>query len=387
MTTKKPKIAWLSPLPPQKSGIANYSYCLVKALGPYVDIDLYYDGREQPVDLKNQFNIYPLNDYPERRQQYDETIYHLGNNSLFHREIYKLAWIFPATVVLHDYNLSAFMHTAFYLKADWQLYEEALADTNGNRIPGLIPRLRRHVSTFPMSHAIVNRSNKVIVHHRWIREQFSDDNHIHVIPMFAKFNTPPTPEETDSFKKKFHIDDRNFLITCLGFVNRNKLPHLQIEVTKRLLTEGYPVHLLLAGETAPEVKRLQSEVEASDYRDNITFTGYLDDTDYYSALQCSDVVINLRNPSMGEGSLTLTQALAAGKPAIISDLNQYREFPDRVCWKVTHDEHEAQLLHEYLTVLLSNKNVRDALSRNSLDYAESVLALDRVVPQWLRVMS
>jgi len=391
MATKKPKIAWLSPLPPHKSGIANYSYWLVKALGQYVDIDLYYDGREQPVGLKEQFDVYPLSAFPQQRQRYDETIYHLGNNSLFHREIYKLAWNFPATVVLHDYNLSAFMHTAFYLKADWQLYEEALADANGEsdrkRVPGLIPRLRRHVSTFPMSQAIVNRSRKVIVHHRWIREQFSDDGHIHVIPMFAKVNTAPTPEETDSFKKKFQIDERNFLVTCLGFVNTNKLPQLQVEVAKRLLTQGYPVHLLLAGETAPEVKRLQAEVEASDYRDNITFTGYLDDTDYFSALLCSDVVINLRNPSMGEGSLTLTQALAAGKPAIISDLNQYREFPDRVCWKVTHDENEAQLLYEYLTVLLSNKNVREALSRNSLDYAESVLALDRVVPQWLRVIS
>ena len=61
-----------------------------------------------------------------RRQQYDETIYHLGNNCLFHKEIYKLAWNFPATIVLHDYNLSAFLHDAFYLKSDWRLYEEAL---------------------------------------------------------------------------------------------------------------------------------------------------------------------------------------------------------------------------------------------------------------------
>ena len=90
---------------------------------------------------------------------------------------------------------------------------------------------------------------------------------------------------------------------------------------------------------------------------------------------------------MGEASGTLMHSLAAAKPVIISDVNQYKEFPDRVCWKVTHDEHEAQLLYEYLTVLLSNRNVREALWRNELDYAENVLALDRVVPQWLRVIS
>jgi glycosyltransferase involved in cell wall biosynthesis len=387
--TRNKKVAWISPLPPQKSGIANYSYWLVKALGPHVDIDLYYDGSEQPAGLRDQFAIYPLSSFQQQRHRYDETIYHLGNNSFFHKEIYKLAWNFPATVVLHDYNLSAFMHGAFYLKADWQLYEEALLNSNGEsdrRKPGFIPRLRRHAGTFPMSHAVVNRSRKVVVHHRWLKDQFHDASHVHVVPHFAQAHRQPSSEEVESFKRRFQINENHFLLTCLGFINTNKLPRLQVEVVKRLLGQGYPVRLLFAGETAPEVRQLQSEVEASEYRENITFTGYLDEPDYLSAVLLSDVMINLRNPSMGEASGTLMHALAAAKPVIISDVNQYKEFPDRVCWKVTHDENEAQLLYEYLSVLLSNRNVREALSRNALDYAETVLALDRVVPQWLRVI-
>ena len=387
----KPKVAWLSPLPPQHSGIANYSYWLVKGLGPYVDIDLYCDGPELDAGLK-EFQVFPLSAYQPRRQQYNETIYHLGNNSLFHKEIYKLAWNFPATIVLHDYNLSAFLHDAFYLKPDWRLYEEALVLGNGHsgdkKAPsGFIPRLRRHGGTVPMSDAIVNRNRKVVVHHRWLKEQFADADHVHVIPHFAKLNHKPSNEQVEAFKKRFHIDHKQFVITCLGFVNTNKLPQLLVEVAGRLLAQGYPVHLLFAGETAPEVKRLQAEVESSELRESITFTGYLDEVDYFSALFASDVVINLRKPSMGEASGTLMHALAAGKPAIISDINQYREFPDRVCWKLTHDENEAQLLYEYLTVLLSNRNVREAISANALDYAESVLSLDRIIPHWLRLLA
>lgn len=386
----KTKVAWLSPFPPQRSGIANYSHALVKGLRPYVDIDLYSDAPELDAELRNDFKVYPLGAYQSQRQQYDETIYHLGNNSQFHKEIYKLAWNFPATIVLHDYNLSAFLHDAFYLKADWRLYEQALIDGNGDsaghKQPGFIPRLRRHGGTIPMSDAIVNRSRKVIVHHRWTKDQFADAGHVHVIPMFAKLNYEPAAEQVEAFKKRFGIDQKQFLITCLGFINTNKLPQLQIDVARRLQARGYPVHLLFAGETAPEVKRLQGEVESSEHREDITFTGYLNDIDYLSALYSSDVVINLRNPSMGEASLTLIQALAAGKPAIISDSNQYREFPDRVCWKVTHDENEAQLLYEYLVVLLSNRNVRKALAANALDYAHTVLTLDQVIPQWLRLL-
>lgn len=390
MSTKR-KVAWLSPLPPQKSGIAYYSYRLVKALSPYLDIDLYFDGPELAPDLKNEFNVYPLSAFQQKRHVYKEAVYHLGNNSVFHKEIYKLAWNYPSTILLHDYNISAFMHDSFYLQADWRLYEEALPNRNGDsdtkKLPGFMARLRRNVGAFPMSHAVVNKSRKVIVHHRWVKDQFPDHGAIHVIPLYSYVERPPTQDEIDDFKKRFQISDDHFLIVCLGFTNTNKLPQLQVEVAERLLAHGYPVRWLFAGETAPEVKRLESQVQEGACRENITFTGYLDETDYFSAVFSSDVVINLRNPSMGEGSATLMDALAAAKPTIVSAINQYKEFPDRVCWKLTHDENEAALLYEYITVLLSNRNVREALSQNAADYVESVLALDRVVPQWVRVLS
>jgi glycosyltransferase involved in cell wall biosynthesis len=385
------KIAWLSPLPPQRSGIAYYSYSLIKALKPHLDIDLYYDTELPALELRNEFDVYPIHLFPERREAYDEVIYHLGNHSGFHKTIYQLAWKYPGTIVLHDYNLSAVMHDAFYLQADWQLYEQALVDSNGERdhhgLLGLVPQLRRNVNGLPMSHAVVNKSRKVIVHHQWLKHQFNNNDHIDVIPLFGEISFSPTLEQIARFREKFSIKDTHFLISCLGFVNRNKLPELQVKVVKKLLAQGFPVHLLFAGETSPEVRALQEEVEASEFRKYITFAGYLDETDYLSALFAADVVINLRNPSMGEGSLTLVHALAAAKPTIISDANQYTEFPDKVCWKLTHDENEAELLCDYLTVLLSNKNVRAAQSENAVNYVKSVFAIEKIVRHWLRVIS
>ena len=390
MTHANRRIAWLSPLPPQKSGIANYSYWLIKAHKPHLDIDLFYDTELPAPELQDEFDVYPIEQFPERREAYDDVIYHLGNHSGFHKKIYQLAWKFPGTVVLHDYNLSAFMHDSFYLQADWQLYEQALVNNHGEAehkgLTGLVPQLRRNVNGLPMSYAVVNRSRKVVVHHRWVKNQFSNNDHIEVIPHFAKINFSPTAADIEKFREKFSIKDNHFLVSCLGFVNRNKLPELQVRVIKQLLAQGFPVHLLFAGEASPEVRPLQAEVEASEYREYITFTGYLDEEDYFSALFASDVLINLRNPSMGEASGTLMHALAAAKPAIVSDNNQYKEFPDKVCWKLTHDENEVQLLCDYLAVLLSNKNVRTAMSENAAHYVKSVFALEKVVPQWLRVI-
>mgnify|MGYP003290868701 CR=1 FL=1 len=64
----------------------------------------------------------------------------------------------------------------------------------------------------------------------------------------------------------------------------------------------------------------------------------------------------------GEASGTLMHALAAARPTIVSDLNQYREFPDKVCWKLAHGENQAEELYAYLSALLSDRYLRAAIS-------------------------
>ena len=376
------KVAWVSPFPPQRSGVANYSYWLIKELRAFFDIDLYYDGEPPIAELQDSFSNYPLTAFPERRKGYHRAVYHLGNNHKFHTGIYELAWNFPDTVVLHDYDLSGFMHEAF-LRSRPELYFQA----SGQRIPALIQKLVSHGRSDPMSHAIVSRSQKAIVHHRWVKKQFEDDQRIQVIPMFAKVDCLVTDEDVNAFRRRIGIKDDHFVLVCLGFVNPNKLPQLQIDVVKRLRAEGYPVQLIFAGEPAPELKDLVTAVATGELREGVIFTGYQSELDYFTAIAAADVVINLRNPSMGEGSLTLMHALAAGKSTIVSDANQYREFPDNVCWKLVHDQNENELLFEYLRTLLSEPRVRAAISANAAEYVDNVLAMHKVREHWIRALA
>lgn len=385
-----PQIAWLSPLPPQKSGIANYSLWLIRALKTRFDIHLYYDSEPPSAELRKEFQVYPLESFPARYESYAEAIYHLGNHTGFHRRIYQLAWELPGAVVLHDYNLAAFMHDAFYCRNEEEFYQEVLLEGYGEEgrrefaalKAGLIP----YIARFPMSHAIAARSRKTIVHHRWVKQQFAENARVEVIPHFARVNHRPTPEEIRSFKQRFLIRDDHFVISCLGFVNRNKLPELQIAVARRLLDDGYPVQLVFAGEPAPDLKALAAETRAAKDCENIIFTGYLNEGDYFSAIFASDILINLRNPSMGEASGTLMHALSAARPTIISDANQYKEFPDKVCWKLAHDENQAEVLYAYLVALLSDKNLRAAISHNSAEYLRTAFAWEKILARWTEVI-
>jgi len=238
-----------------------------------------------------------------------------------------------------------------------------------------------------MSQAIVSRSKKVIVHHRWVKHQLANNDRIEVIPHFATLSHRPTQKEIQSFKIKYGIRETNFVLSCLGFINPNKLPGLQIEVIKRLIDDGYPVQLVFAGEPAPEAKELVAEVQSGRYRQDIIFTGYQNEAEYFSAIMASDIIINLRNPSMGEASGTLMHALAAAKPTIVSDTNQYREFPDNVCWKLTHNENESEVLYAFISALLSDRNLRAAISDNCADYVRNVLGWEKITAQWTEIIS
>jgi len=383
------KIAWVSPFPPQRTGIANYSYLLVKELRTAFEIDLYYESEPPCAELQDLFATYPLSVFEGRRQQYDRVVYHLGNNSEFHAGIYRAAWNFPGTIVLHDYDLSGFMSEAF-LPSRPDIYFQATTNGSpgpgGQRLAALMQRLVSRGRSDPMSHAIVSRSKQVIVHHRWVKKQFDDEQHIVVIPLFAKLNCIVTDGNVSAFRRRVGLKDDHFVLVCLGFVNLNKLPQLQIDVVKRLRKEGYPVQLVFAGEPAPELKDLVTAVASGELREYVIFTGYQSELDYFAAIAAADVVINLRNPSMGEGSLTLMHALAAGKPTIVSDANQYREFPDKVCWKLVHDQNENELLFEYLRTLLSEWRVRTVMSANAVEYVERVLEIDKVREHWIRAL-
>ena len=387
--TQRKHIAWLSPLPPQRTGIANYSYWLVKELKDDFNIELFYDGEPPAKELQESFATYPLVAFAEKRAQYDRVVYHLGNNHQFHSGIYTTAWNFPDTIVLHDYDISGFMHEAF-LRTHPDLFFQAL--TNGSdkgqrqRFEALLQKFVARGSRLPMSHAIIARSKKVVVHHRWVRDQFAENTHIDVIPHFAKLNCSPTDSDLRGFREKFGVKPDHFVLTCLGFINPNKLPRLQIDVVTRLLAEGYPVQLIFAVEPAPELQDLVREVRSGEMQEHVIFTGYQSERDYFCAIASSDVIINLRNPSMGEASGTLMHALATAKPTIVSDMNQYREFPDKVCWKLVHDQDQNELLFEYLRTLLSEPRVRAAMSANAADYVENVLAMDKVREHWIRAL-
>ena len=163
------------------------------------------------------------------------------------------------------------------------------------------------------------------------------------------------------------------------------MPDLQYEVIKRLLDEGYPITFLLAGDLSEELTSLKRKMLNDKYKENFVITGFLDEKKYYSAIACSDIITNLRCPTMGETSGTLLQSLVLGKPVIVSEYNQYNEYPNDVCWKLP-DENAEIILYNYLKYLLSNKNIRDQLGKNAKEYS-NLFTIDKIINLYTAVIN
>jgi glycosyltransferase involved in cell wall biosynthesis len=115
---------------------------------------------------------------------------------------------------------------------------------------------------------------------------------------------------------------------------------------------------------ARELLELASELGV---RDDVVMTGLVPADEYAAWVRRATVIVQLRSRSVGEGSATVTDALAAGR-AVVTNVGSTNELPtgvvERVDAAVTVDD-----LADRLARLLRDEAYRDALERGARDYA------------------
>ena len=81
---KKPRVALFTPLPPARTGTADYGASLAAEMEKLVSLTIY---ENPPIAFD--------------ADRFDHIVYQIGNNP-FHAGIYKLALRHPGVVVLHE---------------------------------------------------------------------------------------------------------------------------------------------------------------------------------------------------------------------------------------------------------------------------------------------
>jgi glycosyltransferase involved in cell wall biosynthesis len=320
------KVAYYSPLPPSRSGIADYSALLLPALRERVDVVVAEPGKRAPAA--------------------DVALYHVGNDPDAH------GWIVDAlrrrrgVVVLHEFVLHHLISGITLGRGDARGYFDAMERDLGvvGRLlalgvaDNLLPLLwETQPERFPLAGVVLDLADGLIVHSHYVETRAREAGYAGPVWRVAH---PAWPQPSVSAE---HVDGAP-LVGCFGYLNANKrIPQL-LEAFALVRRRRPGAKLLLVG-AAGERFDLDRRLERLGLDGSaIVREPYVGEERLWSLMAAADVLVNLRSPTMGETSGAVIRGLGLGKAMLVSDVGWFSELPDDVALKIPVDEYEVQTI-------------------------------------------
>src|SRR5439155_17664120 len=353
------RVAFYSPLPPERSGIADYSALLLPALGRLVRIEVVRRGRTRPVPA-------------------DVALYHVGNDPEAHGWIVDALRRRPGVVVLHDFVLHHLVAGLTIGRKDGPAYLAAMERDAG--VPGRLlahgvldgrvpPPWETRPDEFPLAGEVLANATGLIVHSHYVEDRALEAGYRGPI---RRIEHPAWPAAE---VLPAQIDGRP-LFGCFGHLNASKrIP--QLVEAFGLVRKRHPrAKLLLVGSASPgfDVERFGAE--------GVERIGYVEERQLWSLMAACDACISLRSPTMGETSGSAIRALSLGRPLVVSDLGWFSELPDDVALKVPVDDDEIPSLATALELLASSGPTQLAVSDAARAYVRREHDLGRVAESY-----
>ena len=356
------RVAYYSPFPPERTGVADYSALLAPALARRLDVTIRRRGRKRAP------------------RGADVCLYHVGNNPDAHAWIVDALRRHPGVVVLHDFVLHHLVAGMTVGRRDGHAYLDLMEREHGvvgrllahgvldKRIP---PLWESRPEEFPLASFVLEHATGLIVHSHTVADAARAagyDGRIWIVPHPAW----PVPEVAPERR------GQGVAVGCFGVVNSSKrIPEL-LEAFARLRLRGTDRTLLLVGPTSPGFdldRRLQRLGLAGD---GLVREGWVDELRLWALMAGADVCVNLRCPTMGETSGSVIRAMSLGKPLVVSDVGWFAELPAGVALKIPVDDGETDALAAGLELLVAREDVRAEMSRAALELARREHDLERV---------
>lgn len=372
---KKPKLAHISPLPPQRSGIADYSAELISYLLPFYDIDVVVD---QDVDISCTWNaqnyqILTMEEFAKNYENYDRVLYHFGNNPM-HAKMFELLEQCPGVVVLHDFflgDLQSHRETSGSVK---NAYRRELYLSHGyNAInKSFIEDDHSTISHYPCNFSIFQKALGVIVHSEYSRKlaaQWYDiyDN-LAVIPLLREKAEVIDRKEA---RKQLGISEDEFVVCSFGFLGITKQNHRLLDAweASQILGNSKKCKLIYVGDEDQSLYSLELSKRIRKYSKTkeVQITGWTDTTVYKLYLAAADVAVQLRTSSRGETSAAVLDTMNYAVATIVNANGSMDDIPNQMVRKIPDDFTDNELKFE-LEYLFQNSKEKESLACRAQEF-------------------
>ncbi|MGA7440026.1 MAG: glycosyltransferase [Luteibacter sp.] len=361
---QRPRLAMVTPLPPARSGIADYAEQLLPALSRFYDIDVVVeqDVVESPWISAN-CGVRNVEWFARHAGTYDRVVYQIGN-STFHTHMFDLLSSHPGVVVLHDFFLSSL---AGFLEITGERpgwWTRALYDSHG--YPGLVARARlsepqQAMDAYPCNLRVLQAAQGLIVHSRTaidLATQWYGPNDPSLWSHIPLLREAPADDARRVAREALGLADDDFMVCSFGILAYTKLNDRLIEawIASRLPAEGR-CRLVFVGDS-PNVaytERLTQLMKG--HEGSITITGHTTPAEYARYLAAADVGVQLRTSSRGETSAAVLDCMVNGLATIVNAHGSMAEFSREEAF-VLDDEFAVQDLSGALEALHDDAGLR-----------------------------
>lgn len=359
--TKRPRLAFVSPLPPVKSGISEYSAQLLPMLAQYYDIEVIVD-QEQVSDprLDEIFPVQSAEWLEENADIFDRVLYHFGNSAP-HKYMHDLLRKVPGMVVLHD----------FYLM-DWQvggrLKESSNIVIRNHGVRALIEGLQLDRETasrwsIPANLDVLQNATGVIVHSHescrlgteWYGDGTTKD--WSVVPLLRPA-VDVTPEDRAAARTRLGFAEDDLVICSFGHVTMTKLGTTLLSAFKAAqFSTDQRVKLVFVGELEKSYRAEFQSENTSEKGELSHVTGWVDTHEYRNYLRAADIAVQLRSMSRGETSASVLDCLTHGTATIVNAHGSMQELDPETAVVISDPVSEIELTRA-LEQLANDKDLR-----------------------------
>lgn len=365
------RVAWFSPVPPERSGIAAYTAEVVPRLRAAFDIDLYAGSNAHDFVWRH------------RLAPYDLTVYQLGNAPC-HDYMWAYLVRYPGLVVFHDARLHHARahhllgeHRPDDYRAEFCYdHPDTTPDAAEYAVEGLSGSLYYFWS---MLRVPVTTARLAAVHNARVAADLAAEYPGAAIDTI-RMGVPEiaaSPAVRDRLRKALGIPGEAVLFAAFGKVTPEKRIGTILDALSALRRSGVNAWLMVVGEVADPAMLAADGVRA---------TGYVPDAEVGAYLTAADACLCLRWPTALETSASWLRCLAAGRATVISNLAHLADLPDDVALRIDLLDELPQLttaMHR----LASDGRLRDDLARRGREHFRAHHSLDMMVADYHRVLT
>ena len=336
-------LAWFSPWPPQRSGVAGRSAELVGRLGARGHaIDVFVDAsRRRPEaaspdsTASGSVRVHSAHDFLWRhgRRPYDLVIYQIGNSHL-HRFIWPYLFRFPGLAVLHDARLHHARAEALLSAGRADDYRAEFAWSHPDAPSGAAELAVQRVESamyyhWPMLRGVVESARLVGAHSRGVTALIArqwPDRPVEHIALGEGPDQPDVAAARRQFRAAHGLAEDAVVFGVHGGLTAEKRISDILHAFASARASIPRARLLLVGHADPWLD-LDDQISQLGLISSVCRVPTADDAAFDQAIAASDVTLNLRWPTALETSGPWVRSLALSRPTVVVDVAHHAHVP------------------------------------------------------------